>query len=45
MEKTIFEMHQLSRKNKPTLKKTILKSVVVVLGMLPKFWVGPRKPD
>ena len=37
MEKIIFEMHQLSRKNKPTLKKTILKSVVVVLGMLQNY--------
>ena len=27
MEKTIFEMHQLSRKNVPTMKKTTLKSV------------------
>ena len=27
MEKAIVEMHQLSRKNVPTMKKTTLKSV------------------
>ena len=40
IEKTIFEMHQLSRKNKLTLKKTMLKSVWVVLGMLPNFFTN-----
>ena len=44
MEKTIFEMHQLSRKNVPTMKKTTLKSVRNRYGKTQYFQGGFPHP-